>query len=72
MWAAHFHFFTSVFLEFQKELLVEYKGDTTDLLHFGLCCGVLVDKVCCDGYGQFPSKLFATESCIVGLKKLSH
>lgn len=38
-------------LEFQKELLVENEGHTTDLLHFSLCCGVPVDKISRDGDG---------------------
>lgn len=50
---------TCLLLEFQKELLVKNEGHTTDLLHFGLCCGVPVNKVSCDGDGQLPSKLFA-------------
>lgn len=37
--------------------MVEDEGHAADLLHFGLRCGVAVDKVGGDGDGQLASKL---------------
>lgn len=58
--------------EFQEELLVKDEGHTTDLLHFGLCCGVPVDKVSSDGDGQLPAKLLAAETCREEKRNLSN
>lgn len=56
------HFRTRLLPQLLEEPLVEDEGHATDLLHFGLCCGVPVFKVGCDGNGQLPSELLSSET----------
>ena len=55
---------TRFLLEVKEELLVEYEGHPTDLLHASFCRGVPVHKVGRDGDGQLPTKLLPTETCV--------
>lgn len=42
---------TCGFSQLLEKFLVEYKSNTTDLLYFGLCSCVSVNKICRDGNG---------------------
>ena len=53
---------TCGFPQFLEKFLVEYKSHTTDLFHFGFCCCISVNKICCNGNGQFATKFFPTKS----------
>lgn len=53
---------TCLLFEVKEEFLVEDEGHATDLLHFGLCSSVPVDKIGCDGNGQLPPEFFPFET----------
>lgn len=53
---------TCLLFEVEKELLVENESHAADLFYFGLCSGVPVDEVGCDGDRQLPPELFSFET----------
>lgn len=59
---------TCGFPQFLEKFLVEYKSHTTDFFHFGFCCCISVNKICCNGNGQFATEFFPTKSWEVGKK----
>lgn len=53
---------TCGFPQFLEKFLVEYKSHSTDLLHFGFCCCISVNKICCNGNGQLATKFLPAKS----------
>lgn len=53
---------TCSFPELLEKFLIKYESHSTDLFYFGFCCCISVDKICCNGNGQFASKFFPTKS----------
>ena len=53
---------TCGFPQFLEKFLVEYKSHTTDFFHFGFCCCISVNKIRCNGNGQFATEFFPTKS----------
>lgn len=51
LWAQEVLTPTCGFSQLLEKFLVEYKSNTTDLLYFGLCGCVSVNKICCNGNG---------------------
>lgn len=60
---------TCLFFEVKKELLVEDESHSTDFFYFGLCGGVPVDEVGCDGDCQFTPELLPFETWENGKNK---
>lgn len=59
---------TCGFPQFLEKFLVEYKSHTTDFFHFGFCCCISVNKIRCNGNGQFATEFFPTKSWEAGKK----